>query len=394
MKFSSGALAITLSAASLISAFIPATNVLVKQSTTAPFGIASARQTGSACPCPLCVGVDFRTCDCRLCKSMLRMSEEPAAAAEEVPPEVVAVAEEVPVEVAAVDGVADETEAHNVDRPARGSGLKKHHKSEEKGKSLAEFSVGDSIEATVKTTTSYGAFLNIGATTDALLHVSCMSDDFVSNVEDVVKVGDVVTVRITNVDTDKNQCAVTMRSEGAEAAQSRGGDGARRQRPRRSDGDRAAQRECLSKLAAGGVSDETFVEGEVVSMLDFGAFVRFDTSQFGDNYTGELDGLVHISALATQRVKSVDSIVSVGEKVKIRVKGIDADGGKVSLSMISKEDEQKAPSRQNNKGKRSPWSDKEMGPKDWKEQMERVLAEQGAEQAEFKNMPVIIDKRK
>jgi len=394
MKFSSGALAITLSAASLISAFIPATNVLVKQSATTPFGVASARQNGSACPCPLCVGVDFRTCDCRLCKSMLRMSEEPATAAEEVPPEVVAVAEEVPVEVAAVDGVADETEAHNLDRPARGSGLKKHHKSEEKGKSLAEFSVGDSIEATVKTTTSYGAFLNIGATTDALLHVSCMSDDFVSNVEDVVKVGDVVTVRITNVDTDKNQCAVTMRSEGAEAAQSRGGDGARRQRPRRSDGDRAAQRECLSKLAAGGVSDETFVEGEVVSMLDFGAFVRFDTSQFGDNYSGELDGLVHISALATQRVKSVDSIVSVGEKVQIRVKGIDADGGKVSLSMISKEDEQKAPSRQNNKGKRSPWSDKEMGPKDWKEQMERVLAEQGAEQAEFKNMPVIIDKRK
>merc|ERR1712151_260517 len=356
------------------------TNVLVKQGTTAAFGVTSVRQHRAACPCPLSAGFNFRTCSCGDCQLMLKMSEEPAA-----------VAEEVPAEVAAVDGIADETEAHNVDRPARGSGLKKHHKGEKKGKALTEFSVGDSVEATVKTTTSYGAFLDIGASTDALLHVSQMSDDFVSNVEDVVKAGDVVTVRITNIDTEKNQCAVTMKSEGAEAAQSRGGGGARRQRPRRSDGDRAAQRECMSKLAAGGFSDDQFIEGEVVSMLDFGAFVRFDTSQFGDNFTGEVDGLVHISALAPNRVKSVDSIVSVGEKVQIRVKNIDAEGGKVSLSMITKEDEQKsAPSRPQNKGPRSPWSDKEMGPKDWKEQMERVLADQG----EFKNLPVIVDKRK
>jgi len=381
MKFSSGALAVTLSAVSLISGFTPTTNVLVKQGKTATFGVVSVRHQRSACPCPLCVGFSVGACDCRVCKSMLKMSEEPTA-----------VAEEVPAEVAAIDGVADETEAHNVDRPARGSGLKKHHKGEKKeGKALTDFSVGDSIEATVKTTTSYGAFLDIGATTDALLHVSCMSDDFVSNVEDVVKTGDVVTVRISNIDTEKNQCAVTMRSEGAEAAQSRGGGGARRQRPKRSDGDRQAQRESMSKLAAGSISDDQFVEGEVVSMLDFGAFVRFDTSQFGDNFSGEVDGLVHISALAPNRVKSVDAVVSVGEKVQVRVKNVDAEGGKVSLSMITKEDEQKsAPPRQQNKGPRSPWSEKEMGPKDWKEQLDKALADQ----VEFKNMPIIVDKRK
>lgn len=300
-----------------------------------------------------------------------------------------AAVEEVPAEVAAIDGVADETEAHNVDRPARGSGLKKH-RSAKSGKALTEFEVGSSVEATVKTTTSYGAFLDIGATTDALLHVSQMSDDFVSNVEDVVKAGDVVTVRITNIDTEKNQCAVTMKSESSGDSSRGGGGGARRQRPRRSDGDREAQRESISKLAAGSISDDTFVEGEVVSMLDFGAFVRFDTSQFGDNYTGEIDGLVHISALAPNRVKDVGSIVSIGEKVQIRVKNVDADGGKVSLSMITKEDEQKAPPRQNKGGMKSPWSEKEMGPKDWKEQLDRVLSTQG----EFKNMPVIVDKRK
>merc|ERR1719232_2332761 len=209
-------------------------------------------------------------------------------------------------------------------------------------------------------------FLNIGATTDALLHVSRMSDDFVSNVEDVVKVGDVVTVRILKIDEDKGQIALTMRSEEVEnaaasgAQEGRGGGGSRRQRPRRSDGDREAQRESMSKLAAGGFSDETFVEGEVVSMLDFGAFVRFDSSQFGDNFSGEIDGLVHISALSPNRVESVASIVSVGEKVKIRVKNVDAQNGKVSLSMINKEDEKSSGRQKREGGRRSPWSDKEM----------------------------------
>ncbi len=63
--------------------------------------------------------------------------------------------------------------------------------------------------------------------------------------------------------------------------------------------------------------------GTVVKILDFGAFV---------NFIGNRDGLVHISALATHRVKSVDDVVKVGDKVKVKVLGID-DRGKVRLSM-------------------------------------------------------------
>jgi len=382
MKFSPGALVVVLSATPLISGFIPSTNVLVKQGqTTSTFGVISSK-----------IPSENRKHESRHYNSKLFMSEESVAVSEESS----SATEEVPAEIAAIDGIADETEAHNVERPARGSGIKKHAKSEKSGKALSEFSVGESVEGTVKATTSYGAFLNIGATTDALLHVSRMSDDFVSNVEDIVKVGDVVTVRILKIDEDKNQVALTMRSEEVEKAaasgaqEGRGGGGARRQRPRRSDGDREAQRESMSKLAAGGFSDDKFIEGEVVSMLDFGAFVRFDSSQFGDNFSGEIDGLVHISALTPNRVESVQSIVSVGEKVQIRVKNVDAQNGKVSLSMINKEDEKSSPGRQERKGRRGPWSEKEMGPKDWKEQMDRVLSDQG----EFKNLPLFVDKRK
>jgi len=252
------------------------------------------------------------------------------------------------------------------------------------------------VQATVKTTTSYGAFIDIGAETDALLHVSRLSDDFVANVEDVVKVGDTVTVRIVSVDTDKGQVAVTMRSEAAEAeakaATSGGGGGRRRERPQRSGADRAAQAAAINALAESSFSDETFVEGEVVSTLDFGAFARFDTASLGEGLEGELDGLVHISALQAQRTGSVSDVVSVGDKVQVRVKQVDAKGGKISLSMISKEDEP-APRerRQNNRGGgRQMFSESEMGAKDWKESLEKSLEDQ----PKFVNSFVIEDKRK
>ena len=63
--------------------------------------------------------------------------------------------------------------------------------------------------------------------------------------------------------------------------------------------------------------------GKVVKILDFGAFV---------NFIGSRDGLVHISALAPHRVKTVADVVKVGDKVKVKVLGID-DRGKVRLSM-------------------------------------------------------------
>lgn len=64
-------------------------------------------------------------------------------------------------------------------------------------------------------------------------------------------------------------------------------------------------------------------EGKVVKIMDFGAFV---------NFIGTRDGLVHISELAKERVKTVGDVVSEGEKVFVKVLGID-DRGKVRLSM-------------------------------------------------------------
>jgi polyribonucleotide nucleotidyltransferase len=63
--------------------------------------------------------------------------------------------------------------------------------------------------------------------------------------------------------------------------------------------------------------------GKVVKVVDFGAFV---------NFLGSRDGLVHISELASSRVKQVSDVVNVGDQVRVKVLGVD-DRGKVKLSM-------------------------------------------------------------
>ena len=64
-------------------------------------------------------------------------------------------------------------------------------------------------------------------------------------------------------------------------------------------------------------------EGTVVKVMDFGAFV---------NFFGAKDGLVHISQLAPHRVNKVNDVVKEGDKVKVKLLGMD-ERGKVRLSM-------------------------------------------------------------
>jgi polyribonucleotide nucleotidyltransferase len=61
----------------------------------------------------------------------------------------------------------------------------------------------------------------------------------------------------------------------------------------------------------------------VVKVMDFGAFV---------NFFGAKDGLVHISQLAPHRVNKVNDVVKEGDKVKVKLLGVD-ERGKVRLSM-------------------------------------------------------------
>lgn len=302
--------------------------------------------------------------------------------------------EDLPPEVASLDGIESAEEAHNTSRPARSSISRDRGGRAPRGKPLSELVVGSTVEGTVKSTTNYGAFVNIGYASDALLHVSRLSDEFVSNVEDVVKAGDTVTVRVMSVDLEKNQIAVTMRSEEAEAAAS-----APRQQNRggQRGGDRAGKAAAMTALSESGFDDSKFFEGEVVSTLAFGAFVRFELSQINEGLSGQLEGLVHISALSEQRTESVESVCKRGDKVQVRVRSVDVDNGRVSLAMISKEVEEASKSRRRGGG--GGYSDEEgggmslfeaheLGAKDWAESAQALLKDQS-----FKNGPNVVDRR-
>jgi predicted RNA-binding protein with RPS1 domain len=288
---------------------------------------------------------------------------------------------EVPAAVEALDGIESNDEAHNAERPARAALKKKPPR----GKPLAEFSVGDVIKGKVKSLASYGAFVDIGAATDGLLHISQLSVGFVADVKEILTDGQDVEVRITKIDAEKNQVALTLLSEVQEEEAK---DSANAPRPARAGGGGGGGRRddsaVLAQLQSKGWSTDTFVEGTVASTVDFGCFVRVDASLLNAEVTGEMDGLVHISALSVSRVSQVTNLVNAGDKVQVRVKAI--ENRKVSLSMISPEDEQEKNDSRGGGGGET----QNMGAKDWKESLEKMKEAAPA----FTNKGMVIDSRK
>lgn len=291
------------------------------------------------------------------------------------------VAEEaVPTEVEAMDGVDSTDEAHNVERPARSSIKKK----KPAGKDLSEFSEGSTVKGTIKSIASYGAFVDIGASTDGLLHVSQLSAEFVSDVNDIVSEGQEVEVRIVKIDAGKGQIGLSMMSE-EEAAASNAG----RPQNKGRGGGRRDDSATLSALNEKGWDATVMVEGTVVSTVDFGAFVKVDASSLNSECEGTFDGLVHISSLKVGRVASVSDVVSPDEKVQVRCKSI--DGRKVSLTMLSVEDEEAKAAEGGRRGGGGGFNDEfdpGEGAKDWKESVAKIEEDMPS----FKNTPLIIRK--
>jgi predicted RNA-binding protein with RPS1 domain len=301
------------------------------------------------------------------------LAEEVEAPSEEITTEETTA--EIPAEVEAMDGVESVEEAHNVDRPARAQ-LKKKSKNE--GTELSDLVVGSMVKGSVKSITNYGAFIDIGAQTDGLLHISQLASGFVANVGDVLSEGEEVEVRIIAVDAAKSQVALSLMTEEQSSAQQ--GGGRQRQQSNRRD-DTAA----LANLVEKKWDAATFVEGTVVSTVDFGCFVRVDIGLLNSECEGAIDGLVHISALSNSRVSSVTDMVNVDDKVQVRVKSI--TGNKVSLTMLSVADEDKKQDAYNERGGGGGGF---QGAKDWKESCEKMEADM----PEFKNMPMVEDRRK
>src|SRR3569623_464506 len=74
------------------------------------------------------------------------------------------------------------------------------------------------LEGVVTNVTNFGAFVDIGVHQDGLVHISQLADKFVSDPRTVVKAGDVVQVRVEEVDLPRKRIALTMRSDAGDTA--------------------------------------------------------------------------------------------------------------------------------------------------------------------------------
>ena len=142
--------------------------------------------------------------------------------------------------------------------------------------------------------TDFGAFVNIGAMTDGLLHISQISRDFVSNVADVVSVGDVIEVRLINVDLEKQKFSVTAldqktfetrqaRREEMAAAAAEGRQAPPRQ-ARASSGKQRRQSHPACPFAV-----NQMVQATVKSVVPYGVFVNLDQ---------DFDAMLHTSHMS------------------------------------------------------------------------------------------------
>jgi len=83
---------------------------------------------------------------------------------------------------------------------------------------ITDLVVGMQLEGTVTNVAAFGAFVDIGVHQDGLVHVSQLADRFVKDPHEVVKAGDVVRVRVTEIDVPRKRIGLSMRADGGASA--------------------------------------------------------------------------------------------------------------------------------------------------------------------------------
>ncbi len=83
---------------------------------------------------------------------------------------------------------------------------------------IGDLRPGMQLEGTVTNVAAFGAFVDIGVHQDGLVHISQLADRFVKDPNEVLKVGDVVKVRVTEVDVARKRIGLTMRKDGGASA--------------------------------------------------------------------------------------------------------------------------------------------------------------------------------
>ncbi len=112
------------------------------------------------------------------------------------------------------------------------------------------------LEGVVTNVTAFGAFVDIGVHQDGLVHISMMSNKFVKDPREVVKAGDVVKVKVLEVDQQRKRIALTMRlDESAQRVRDNASGDVRRDRDSRPAQRQQQQQRREESVGAGAMAD-------------------------------------------------------------------------------------------------------------------------------------------
>ena len=160
---------------------------------------------------------------------------------------------------------------------------------------LDSLNAGDVIEGKVARLTNFGAFVDIGGV-DGLVHVSELSHQHVQSPEEVVSVGDKVNVKVKSVEKDTERISLSIK-------------------------------DTLPTPFAqikGQFHENDVIEGTVVRLANFGAFVEIAPG---------VQGLVHISEIDHKHIGTPGEVLEPGQQVSVKILGIDEENERVSLSI-------------------------------------------------------------
>ena len=161
----------------------------------------------------------------------------------------------------------------------------------------AGIEVGKTYTGEVKSMTSYGAFVDLGGV-DGMVHVTELSWKHIKSPAEVISVGDTVTVFVKSFDPEKKRISLGYKTE-----------------------ETNPWNIFKSQYAVGDIASV-----KIVSMMPFGAFAEI---------VDGVDGLIHISQIAMERIAKPADLLEIGQIVDARIIEIDDEKQKVSLSIRS-----------------------------------------------------------
>ena len=173
--------------------------------------------------------------------------------------------------------------------------LLEREREEAREKFWAEVAEGQVREGVVRSLQPFGAFVDLGGA-DGLLHVSEMAWSRVKDPSEVLQLGQRIKVVVLRADTEQRKLSLGLKQLTAGPW-----DEADRNYP-----------------------PGSFVKGKVTRTQDFGAFVELEPG---------VEGLIHISELAAQRVRRVRDVVQEGQEVTVKVLDVDREQRRMSLSL-------------------------------------------------------------